>query len=96
MSTADILKILGINAVLFIPLQFLLGLWLKARLEASIRHEYDRKLEDYRRQQNRRERAAAIAELFSEWAARGEEKTLNRLAWEAALWLPPRHSAGHP
>jgi hypothetical protein len=93
MSTADILKIFGINfgvtAVLFILVQVLLALWLKARLEGAIRHEYDRKLEDYRRQQDRRERAAAIAELFTEWIAREDKKKLNRLAWEAALWLPP-------
>jgi len=37
----------------------------------------------------KREQAAMIAALFAEWLDRPKDKkTLNRLAWEATLWLP--------
>ncbi len=37
----------------------------------------------------KREQAAIIASLFAEWIDRPEEKKeLNRLTWEATLWLP--------
>ena len=39
-------------------LQFLTGLWIKTRLESSIKHEYDRQLEEFRAEIRRREQAA--------------------------------------
>ncbi len=37
----------------------------------------------------KREQAAMVASLFAEWMDRPKEhKELNRLAWEATLWLP--------
>lgn len=37
----------------------------------------------------KREQAAIVASLFAEWIDRPtERKELNRLAWEATLWLP--------
>lgn len=37
----------------------------------------------------KREQAAIIASLFAEWIDRPKEKKeLNRLTWEATLWLP--------
>ena len=37
----------------------------------------------------KREQAALIAELFSEWISNPTEtKKLNQLTWEATLWLP--------
>jgi hypothetical protein len=40
--------------------------WLKARIESSIKHEYDKKLEAFRFEMKAREQAAKVAELFSE------------------------------
>jgi hypothetical protein len=45
--------------------QFLSSMWLEARLKASIEHEYDRKLEDYRFEMRRREQAARVAKLLA-------------------------------
>lgn len=96
----NILGYIAINAVLIAALQWLATRWLKTRLEASIRHEYDvalaklqneydRQLELFRFEQQRRERAAMIAELFAEWIAKPPDiKRLNRLSFEASLWLP--------
>ena len=39
--------------------------WLLERLKASIKHEYDLKLENYKSEISRREKAALIAELVA-------------------------------
>ena len=83
------LVLLGLAAI-----QFLVALWLKARLESSIKAEYDRVLEDYRFELRAREQAAKAAEYIS--LARSltpdspatEYRRANQLAWELALWLP--------
>ena len=73
----DILKLTGINAVLIATA----ATWLK--------WHFDRKLERFRFEQQRRERAAMIAELFAEWIAKSPDvKRLNQLSFEASLWLP--------
>jgi hypothetical protein len=41
MTVGEVIGIIIINAALFGVLQWLATTWLKARLEASIRHEYD-------------------------------------------------------
>jgi hypothetical protein len=88
-TASDIVKILAGNAVLFSILQWAASVWLKARLDASIKNEYDRRLEEYRRELDRRERAGMVAELFAEWASfPADPKHLNHLSFEAALWLP--------
>jgi hypothetical protein len=76
MTVGDVIGFIAINAVLIAALQWLTAMWLRARLEASIRHEYDvalaklkneydQQLEVFRFEQRRRERAAMIAELFA-------------------------------
>src|SRR5689334_16071302 len=83
-----------IGVFLFSALQSVLALWLKSRLENSIKHESDKKLEAFRFEMKAREQAARVAELFSE-ARDGDvnltperAKKLNRLSWELSLWLP--------
>lgn len=89
MTAHDLTKLVLANAAILAILQVLATMWLKARLEGSIKHEYDVSLEKLRRDLDRRERAAAIAALFAEWVAPDRSlKELNRLAWEASLWLP--------
>jgi len=66
-------------------------MWLKARLEAGIKHEYDQKLEELKSQIKMREQAAGVASLLA-MAAMDPKKTaandFNRLAWELSIWLP--------
>lgn len=67
----------GIVAVLLV-VQALSIFVLKSILENTIKFEY-----------GKREQAVIIASLFAEWIDNpSERKELNRLAWEASLWLP--------
>jgi hypothetical protein len=74
--------------------QFLSSVWIKARLEASIKAEKDRQLEDYRYQIRVREQAGKAAEYLSlAWkldATDSKEvyQRTNQLSWELALLLP--------
>jgi len=101
MSAAAALGFIGVNAVLIAIALALAHVWVKSRIENSIRteyetalkklqHEYDRQMELFRMDQRRRERGAMIAELFAEWASKPTDmKRLNQLAWETTFWLPP-------
>jgi hypothetical protein len=82
-------------AILFVILQFLSSAWIKARLENSIKHEYDKILEEYRLNLRIKERAAKIAEYLSITMGERMDPTekvdrvrANQLAWELVLWLP--------
>lgn len=82
-------------------LQWLLAEWLKARLQASLKHEYDKKLEsikadlskaleDYRAEIRRREEAAKVAEILAnEFSENDASRSFNKLAWEIVLSMPP-------
>lgn len=70
-------------------IQALFSWWIQARLSASIKHEYDKKLEQLKREQDQRHKAAAIAELLAEWThVKDDTKKLNQLLWEFCLYLP--------
>ncbi len=93
---------LGITVLLAVIVHFLASTWLKARIEVSVKAEYDKllegykhelgkKLEDYKNDIKIREQAAKVAEFlaFVRWnqkAMKGEE--FDRRAWELSLWLP--------
>jgi hypothetical protein len=93
----DTLLIVSLAGVL----QWLIAEWLKARLQASLRHEYDKKLEsiksdfskaleDYRTEIRRREQAAKVAEvLANEFSEDDASRSFNKLAWEIVLSMPP-------
>jgi len=94
------------SPVVLIPLwagiQYLIAIWIKSRLEHIIKHEYDKKLEEFRFDIYQREQAVGIAKLFAKWAKySGKEdelldeyqkadhfEELNRLNWELAIWVP--------
>lgn len=81
--------------------QWLLAQWISNRLEKSIQHEYDKKLEDHRFQQAQRQKAETIARLFSKWIKyQGKEKELlerkdlaeyyeelNKMSLEISFWI---------
>jgi hypothetical protein len=74
--------------------------WVEKRIEHSIAHEYAKKLADYQasidqqlarqqEQQEIRQRAALMADLLSSWLKSGATRDeLNKLSFEAFLWLP--------
>jgi len=84
----------GVAVLLLAVVQYLIGLWLKARLEGSIKHSYDKKLEEFRYEIKVREQAAKVAEYMEVARHLREDSPLsdyqkaNRLAWELAMWLP--------
>lgn len=82
-------------------MQWLVSKWLEARLQASIQHEYDKKMEairheyerrmeDYRNGVRIREQAARVVDLLvhAHYATAPDPEKFNRLAWELSLWLP--------
>ena len=65
------------------------GLWFKFRLQYSIKYEYDKNIEKYKNELESRKKAELIAELLSEWLSFPDTQTkLNKLTFEAFLWLP--------
>lgn len=78
--------------------QFLFSIWIKSRLENSIRHEYDKQLEDYKEMYFKREQSSKISALLATWISKLENETpkdkslrfkkLNQLSFELALWIP--------
>lgn len=88
-------------SLLISVVQWLIAIWVKARLEKSIEHEYAKELEHYRQSVIRREKAAKVAEFFSLWTKyRGLEyeklseeelfeyyARLNRMSFELSLWV---------
>ena len=78
----------------FAAVQFVLGAWFKSRLDASIKAEKDRLMEEYKYQIKTREQATKVAEYFSYYfrlkpdSPEVDYRKANQLAWELALWLP--------
>jgi hypothetical protein len=91
-----IISVLGFGVI-----QWLLSVWIKNRLEQSIRHEYDRKLEEYKFSLSKRDKVANIASFFSLWIKyRGHERKwlnekelieyyreLTKMSFELVLWI---------
>ncbi len=62
---------------------------IKYRLQYSIKHEYDLNLEKFKNEIETKKRAELIAKLLSLWLTHPEkQQELNRLTFEAFLWLP--------
>ncbi|WP_180075700.1 hypothetical protein [Acinetobacter sp. YH12106] len=63
--------------------------WLLIRLKDSIKHEYDKKLEEYKYEVEKRKKAEMVARLLAHWLSLPEQQEeLNRLTFECFLWLP--------
>lgn len=91
--TLTITDLFLITAI-FSGLQFLSSIWIKSRLEGSIKHEYDRLLEEYKYEIEIRKQAARVSEylalarrLKADSGDPDFEKA-NQLSWELAMWLP--------
>ena len=81
-------------ASLFVALQFLSSVWIKARLKSSIKHEYNKFLEEYKYDIKVREQAArvskylALARRLKKESGEFDYERTNQLSWELAMWLP--------
>ncbi|MBK1681721.1 hypothetical protein [Rhodocyclus tenuis] len=75
---------------------FVLKNWLTARINNSIKSEYDRQLELYKRELDRKQKIDLVAELLAEWIKhpygepipKDQRTKLNKLSFQASLWLP--------
>ena len=53
------------------------------------KHQYDKRIEQYKNELEVKKKAELIAQLLSEWIALPKkQQALNRLTFEAFLWLP--------
>ena len=88
--TLTIQDLLSVTALVAI-VQFLAVKLIEKRIEGSIRHEYDKKLEEFRFEIRRREQAARVAKLLAMRFRQPPPSPaeFNELAWELSLWLPP-------
>jgi len=73
-----------------VVLGYLGRIWIENRLKSAIEHEYSVKLEKFKSEQLRKEKAAVVAEFLAEWThlENGNTKRLNQLLWELSLYLP--------
>lgn len=63
--------------------------WIEARIQHSIKHEYDLKIERLREAALTKAKAELVAELFAEWLSYpDDQRRLNQLTLEAFLWMP--------
>ncbi len=68
---------------------FLLKNWILKKIQYAVKFEYDKKIEEFKEENAKRSKANLIAELLSEWISLPtEQKNLNKLTFEAFLWLP--------
>lgn len=91
-----------ILSLLLGSIQWCISIWIKSRLEKSIEHEYNKKLEEFKFSISVRAQAAEAAKLFAKYIkynAREDEvlnedkrrdhfEELNKLNWELAIWIP--------
>jgi len=93
LTIPDLISITSLTGILV----FLASKWTEARITASIKSEYDRKLADYQAELKRREQASRIADLLTRFHYSTEPIIANKqnkldfmkLAWELSIWLPP-------
>ncbi len=87
MTTQTIYLILA-----FAFLQFISTIWIKSRLEQSIKYEYHKKLETFKEERELRQKASIVADFLAEWTHERENtKRLNQLLCELTLYLPSAH-----
>lgn len=75
---------------------FLGRTWIEARLKSSVEHEYKKQFELFQRQLDRKEKIELVAELLAEYikipigetVPREQRHLLNKLSFQATLWLP--------
>lgn len=86
MLLLEILTTSFITSIVLLTMIFLLREKIKAYLQYSTKYKYDKSLENYKSQELKRQKAALIAELISEWISSPEDrKKLNQLTLEAFI-----------
>jgi hypothetical protein len=76
---------------------FLGRAWVDARIKGSIEHEYRKQLVLFQQELDRKTKVALVADLMAEFIKvpqgeplpREQRHLLNKLSFQATLWLPP-------
>ncbi|WP_148296206.1 hypothetical protein [Methylophilus sp. OH31] len=92
----DLIKVLMASTIGGLTSAFLLKTWITARITHSIKNEYDRQLEVYKRELDRKQKIELVSELLAEWIKyssyevmpKDHRTKLNNLSFQACLWLP--------
>lgn len=81
-----VFEIGGLEVSIVLAAQAVFVWWLKS----AIKHDYDKKLELFKSERLRKDKAAVVAEFFAEWThvIDGDTKRLNQLLWELSIYLP--------
>jgi len=76
--------------VLLAVIQFLIVLWVKTRLDYSVKYEYEKILTQLKYEDSIRHKASMIAEFLSKWqnSTPDNRSDLNRYSMELSLVLP--------
>lgn len=83
------IKASGLVAIIIAALRLGLGTYLSKSIEFRIELDKDKKLEDYKTAELIRLKADMIADLIVEFSKKNPDiNKLNKLAFEASLWLP--------
>ncbi|QED38082.1 hypothetical protein FK178_10260 [Antarcticibacterium arcticum] len=70
-------------------LGFVFKNWINRKIQYAVKFRYDKQLEEFKEENLKRSKANLVAELLSEWLSFPEDqKNLNKLTFEAFLWLP--------
>lgn len=91
--TISLIEVIGYSILTIIIssgiIAFIIKNFIKAKIEQSIKHTYDKKLEEFKQEQLIRYKAEIVAELIAEWISKSaDNKKLHQLTFEAFLWLP--------
>lgn len=81
------------STILLAVAAFLSKTWMEKRIEFSIAHEYEKKIQSAENEHELRMKAALVAELLAVWMLNANVNAelatrLNQLSFEAFLWLP--------
>lgn len=89
-SNYDLIGILSLLiAGGFTIFYFIIERVINYKIQYSIKLDKDKKLEDYKSDEIKRQKAVLISSFFAEWMkADGDIEKLNQLLFEAYLWLP--------
>ena len=78
-----------VTILLLAIIGFFMKNWFLRKVQYAVKFEYDKKIEELKDEKEKRSKANLVAELISEWLSFPlENKTLNKLTFEAFLWLP--------
>jgi len=85
----NVLLTSGLTSIILAGFIFLFRQKIVSYIQYSTKLQFDKKLEDYKDEELKRQKATLIADLISEWISFPKNtKRLNQLTLEAFIWLP--------